>query len=77
MAPETDGRQPAVFVIRQTAQHGRNLDIPFQIPGVRVIHLTTKPFEDESCLNVIKEFSPYLKEKTTLHHYKDKLVNAV
>jgi hypothetical protein len=28
-------------------------------------------------LNVILEFSPYLKENTTLHHYKDQLVNAV
>jgi hypothetical protein len=35
------------------------------------------PFEDEACLNVIYEFSPYLKENTTLHHYKDQLVNAV
>jgi hypothetical protein len=24
-----------------------------------------------------EEFSPYLKENTTLHHYKDQLVNAV
>jgi hypothetical protein len=34
-------------------------------------------FEDEARLNVIEEFSPYLKENTTLHHYKDQLVNAV
>jgi hypothetical protein len=25
----------------------------------------------------IYEFCPYLKENTTLHHYKDQLVNAV
>jgi hypothetical protein len=37
----------------------------------------SKPFEAEACLNVIYEFSPYLKENTTLHHYKDQLVNAV
>jgi hypothetical protein len=34
-------------------------------------------FEDEARLNVISESSPYLKENTTLHHYKDQLVNAV
>jgi hypothetical protein len=28
-------------------------------------------------LNNIEEFSPYLKENTTFHHYKDQLVNAV
>jgi hypothetical protein len=28
-------------------------------------------------LNNISEFSPYLKENTILHHYKDRLVNAV
>jgi hypothetical protein len=28
-------------------------------------------------LNNIYEFSPYLKENTTLHHYKNQLVNAV
>jgi hypothetical protein len=28
-------------------------------------------------LNVIYGFSPYLKENTTFHHYKDQLVNAV
>jgi hypothetical protein len=28
-------------------------------------------------LNNILEFSPYRKENTTLHHYKDQLVNAV
>jgi hypothetical protein len=33
--------------------------------------------EDEACLNVIEEFSPYLKENTILHHYKDQLVNGV
>jgi hypothetical protein len=31
----------------------------------------------EDRLNNIYEFSPYLKENTTLHHYKDQLVNAV
>jgi hypothetical protein len=33
-------------------------------------------FEAEARLN-IKEFSPYRKENTTLHHYKDQLVNDV
>jgi hypothetical protein len=28
-------------------------------------------------LNNIYEFSPYLKENTTLQHYKDQFVNAV
>jgi hypothetical protein len=28
-------------------------------------------------LNNTYEFSPYLKENTTLRHYKDQLVNAV
>jgi hypothetical protein len=35
------------------------------------------PFEAEARLNNIWELSPYLKENTTLHHYKDQLVNAV
>jgi hypothetical protein len=35
------------------------------------------PFKAEARLNIIEEFSPYLKENTTLHHYKDQLVNAV
>jgi hypothetical protein len=35
------------------------------------------PFEAEASLNTIKEFSPYLKENTTLHHYKHQFVNAV
>jgi hypothetical protein len=35
------------------------------------------PFESEARLNNIYEFSLYLKENTTLHHYKDQLVNAV
>jgi hypothetical protein len=34
-------------------------------------------FESEARRNDIKEFSPYLKENRTLHHYKDQLVNAV
>jgi hypothetical protein len=34
-------------------------------------------FEDEACLHFIEEFSPCLKENTTLHHYKDPLINAV
>jgi hypothetical protein len=36
-----------------------------------------QPFEAEVRLNAISEFSPYLKENTTLHRYKDQLVNAV
>jgi hypothetical protein len=35
------------------------------------------PFEAEAYLNNIYEFSPYLQENTTLHHYKDQFVNAV
>jgi hypothetical protein len=36
------------------------------------------PFWDfEERLSNISESSPYLKENTTLHHYKDQLVNAV
>jgi hypothetical protein len=36
-----------------------------------------QPFEAEVSLNNIQEFSQYLKENTTLYHYKDQLVNAV
>jgi hypothetical protein len=36
-----------------------------------------RTFKAEARLNNIYEFSPYLKENTTLHHYKDQLVNAV
>jgi hypothetical protein len=35
------------------------------------------PLTQEARLNNICEFSPYLKENATLHHYKDQLVNAV
>jgi hypothetical protein len=35
------------------------------------------PFETEALLNNIYEFSPYLKENTTLHHYNDQLVSIV
>jgi hypothetical protein len=35
------------------------------------------PFEAEARLNNICKFSPNRKENTTLHHYKDQLVNAV
>jgi hypothetical protein len=34
-------------------------------------------FETEARQNITHKFSPYLKESTTLHHYKDQLVNAV
>jgi hypothetical protein len=34
-------------------------------------------FEAEARLNNIEESSPYLKENTAVHHYKDQLVNAV
>jgi hypothetical protein len=34
-------------------------------------------FEAEARLNNIQEFSPYRKENTTLHRYRDQLVNAV
>jgi hypothetical protein len=39
--------------------------------------IRTKPFEAEARPNNIQESSPYLKENTTLHHYKDQLVNAI
>jgi hypothetical protein len=35
------------------------------------------PFEAEARLNNIEEFSPYCKENTTLHHFKDQLINVV
>jgi hypothetical protein len=38
------------------------------------IHLQ---FEAEVRLDTIKEFSSYLKENTTLHHYINQVVNAV
>jgi hypothetical protein len=34
-------------------------------------------FETEVLLNNTSEFSPYFKENTRLHHYKDQLINAV
>jgi hypothetical protein len=39
--------------------------------------VVSKPLKREARLNSIQEFSPYRKENTTLHHYKDQLVNAV
>jgi hypothetical protein len=42
-----------------------------------LILILNLPFEAEARLNNIWEFSPYLKENTTLRHYKDQLVNAV
>jgi hypothetical protein len=33
-------------------------------------------FEAEVSLNSIKIFSPYLKENTAHHHYKDQPINA-
>jgi hypothetical protein len=36
-----------------------------------------RPFKAKARLNNIYEFSPNRKENTTLHHYKDQLVNAV
>jgi hypothetical protein len=35
------------------------------------------PFEADARLGSTYGFSPYLKENTTLHLYKDQLVNAV
>jgi hypothetical protein len=35
------------------------------------------PLKPEAHPNNIWEFSPYRKENTTLHHYKDQLINAV
>jgi hypothetical protein len=42
---------------------------------VERLHISRK--KSEAHLNNISEFSPYRKENTTLHHYKDQLVNAV
>jgi hypothetical protein len=43
-------------------------------PGPNGKHSTTRPprvtFEPEARLNMIYEFSPYLKENTTCHHNK-------
>jgi hypothetical protein len=44
---------------------------------IRWIYASGDFFEAETRLNKISVFSPYLKENTTLHHYKDQLVNAV
>jgi hypothetical protein len=35
-----------------------------------------KPSEAEARLNNTEEFGPYRKENTTLHRYKDQLVNG-
>jgi hypothetical protein len=40
-------------------------------------YVSFNPFEPEARVNSIHELSPYLKENTTLHHYKDQLVKAV
>jgi hypothetical protein len=37
----------------------------------------TEFFEGKASLKHIYEFSPYKRENTILHHYKDQLVNAV
>jgi hypothetical protein len=37
----------------------------------------TNAFDAEARLNNIWEFSSYRKENTTLHRYKDQLLNAV
>jgi hypothetical protein len=34
-------------------------------------------FKAEARLNNTEEFSPYVKENTILHHYKDQLDNGV
>jgi hypothetical protein len=39
--------------------------------------VVNKPLEAEVRLDNIKEFSPYRKEKTAPHRYKDQLLNAV
>jgi hypothetical protein len=51
----------------------------FQISGVIITccHGIIQLFEAEARLNIFYQFSPYRKENTTLHHYKDQLVNAV
>jgi hypothetical protein len=36
-----------------------------------------KSFEAGVYVNNIKEFSPYLKENTTLYHFKDRYFNSV
>jgi hypothetical protein len=41
------------------------------------LQFSTLSFEAEVHLNNTKQFSPYRKKNTTLHHYKDQLVNAV
>jgi hypothetical protein len=38
-------------------------------------HCPDQPFEAEAQLYL--EFSPYLKENNTLHHYTDKFINSV
>jgi hypothetical protein len=35
------------------------------------------PFEAEARLNINKEFSPYIKKNTTVHHYSDQFIDAV
>jgi hypothetical protein len=43
----------------------------------RVLPAVPQPSEAEAQVNSTKEFSPYREENTTLHRYKDQLVNAV
>jgi hypothetical protein len=58
------------------------LDGCFPVHLIHLKHFTTNnkhsPYlRAETHLNNIQEFTMYLKENTTLHHYKDQMVNTV
>jgi hypothetical protein len=50
---------------------------PFLEASDIAANLTVNPLKHAVHISNICMFSPYLKENTTLHHYKDQLVNVV
>jgi hypothetical protein len=47
------------------------------LPPAYMSFRSSRPFEVEPHPNNIQELNPYLKENTTVHHYKAQLVNSV
>jgi hypothetical protein len=45
--------------------------------GTPDVDTNINPLKPTLVIIIFKEFSPYLKENTTLHHYRDQLVNTV
>jgi hypothetical protein len=68
-------------VSRRQSRVSQREKSPFQSPGALEIGAEQTSWKQQWCQKRVytkrKEFSPYRKENTTLHHYKDQLVNAV